>query len=197
MRPATAARHVLITLATTWLFLSPTHARTPEAAARLIARFHMQPVPAEGGWFAQLLRTDETIDGSALPARYNKIRHPISTAILYVETATGFSAIHRLKTDEVWHFYSGDPVHILLLTPDGHGREVTLDAQTPALVVPHNTWQGSAPAGPRGWSFVGTTMAPGFIPEDFEPGKRASLTQDYPEFQHQIAALTRTEATRP
>ncbi|GBR10730.1 cupin domain-containing protein [Acetobacter oeni] len=196
MRPARTAL-AITALVTSGLILSPTHARTPGAAASLIARFHMQPVPVEGGWFAQVQRTDETVDGAALPARYGNTRHPVSTAILYVETTIGFSALHRLKTDEVWHFYGGDPVHFLLLTPDGQAREASLDADNPALVVPRDVWQGSAPAGPRGWSFTGTTMAPGFIPQDFEPGQRDVLTRRYPASQRQIAALTRTGPVSP
>ncbi len=198
--PVRRAAPVLTTLATAWLILSPAHARTsaaPPEAASLIARFHMQPVPEEGGWFAQVQRTGETIDGTALPARYSGIRHPVSTAILYVETTTGFSALHRLKTDEVWHFYGGDPVHFLLLTPDGQSREAVLDAANPALVVPHDVWQGSTPSGPHGWSFTGTTMAPGFIPQDFELATRAALIREYPAAARQITALTRIEATRP
>jgi len=175
--------------------VSPTDAAIPmpAAAQALIKRYKMQRVPVEGGWFAQLQRTAETIPGSALPERYDGITHPLSTAILFVETRRDFSALHKLKTAEVWHFYSGDPAHLLLLRPDGIAEEIVLDRDHPAYVVPENVWQGSAPVGPGGWSFVGTTMAPGFIPEDFQPGERKALSQRYPAFRKQITALTRTK----
>jgi len=165
----------------------------PAAAQALIKHYKMQRIPAEGGWFAQLQRTTETISGSALPDRYDGIAHPLSTAILFVETRQDFSALHKLKTAEIWHFYSGDPVHLLLLHPDGIAEDVVLDRDHPAYVVPENVWQGSSPVGPAGWSFVGTTMAPGFIQEDFQLGERKTLSQRYPAFRKQITALTRTK----
>jgi len=168
-------------------------AQIPAAAQALINRYNMQPVPVEGGWFSQLQRTTETIAGSALPARYAGVTHPLSTAILFVETRRDFSALHTLKTAEIWHFYAGDPVHLLLLHPDGRGQSITLDRDHPAYVVPEGVWQGSAPIGPAGWSFVGTTMAPGFIPEDFQLGERKALSERYPAFRKQITALTRVK----
>lgn len=168
-------------------------AQIPAAAQALINRYKMQPVPVEGGWFSQLQRTTETIAGSALPARYDGVTHPLSTAILFVETRRDFSALHSLKTAEIWHFYAGDPVHLLLLHPNGQGESITLDKDHPAYVVPEDVWQGSAPAGPSGWSFVGTTMAPGFIPEDFQLGERNALSERYPAFRKQISALTRVK----
>lgn len=165
----------------------------PAAAQALIKHYKMQRIPAEGGWFAQLQRATETIPGSALPDRYDGIAHPLSTAILFVETRQDFSALHKLKTAEIWHFYSGDPVHLLLLHPDGIAENVVLDHDHPAYVVPENVWQGSSPVGPAGWSFAGTTMAPGFIQEDFQLGERKILSQRYPAFRKQITTLTRTK----
>ncbi|WP_346344400.1 cupin domain-containing protein [Gluconobacter wancherniae] len=191
-------RFVAIGMLVCALNITAAYARgTQDNAQEWIARFDMRPVPVEGGWFAQVLRTPETIPGSALPSRYAGVAHPASTAILYVETRKGFSALHRLKTDEVWHFYGGDPIRLLLLYPDGHGKTVLLDRHHPFFVVPEGVWQGSAPVGSEGWSVAGTTMAPGFIDSDFEIGDRASLSRSYPAFRSQISALTRTEVFKP
>ncbi|GAL99104.1 hypothetical protein AA0312_0555 [Acetobacter tropicalis NRIC 0312] len=177
--------------------LADTDGSMPSAARSLMMQYHMQPIPVEGGWFSQLQRTPETIPGAALPARYAGVTHPISTAILLLETRSGFSALHRLRTAEVWHFYKGDTIHLLLLYPDGSIRHVKLNAGNPAFVVPEGVWQGSAPEGPLGWAFAGTTMAPGFIPNDFEPGNRAQLSRLYPSASQEITALTREKAITP
>ncbi|MCG4259499.1 cupin domain-containing protein [Acetobacter senegalensis] len=169
----------------------------PPEAQRLIVHYHMQPIPVEGGWFSQLQRTPETIPGAVLPARYAGVTHPISTAILLLETRSGFSALHRLKTAEIWHFYKGDAIHLLLLYPDGSIKRVILNSENPAFVVPEGVWQGSTPEGPLGWAFAGTTMAPGFIPDDFEAGERTQLSRLYPAATKDIKALTREKAPTP
>jgi mannose-6-phosphate isomerase-like protein (cupin superfamily) len=94
---------------------------------------------------------------------------------------------------------------MLLLYPDGHGRNVTLGAnvlagESPQLTVPRGVWQGSAPraSAPGSYSFVGTQMSPAFDAADFEIGYRDELQRSYPAFANEITHLTRTEfASRP
>lgn len=166
----------------------------PVAAQMLISERHMQQVPQEGCWYVQSWRSPENITGKALPARYRGRAHPLGTAIEVVETAEDFSALHRLATDEIWHFYGGAPLEFLLLFPDGHATRSILDASHPVLTVPHGVWQGSRPLPGSGitWSHAGTTMAPGFIPEDFEIADRATLQQHYPAEASAIEAFLHT-----
>jgi predicted cupin superfamily sugar epimerase len=122
-----------------------------------------------------------------------------------VETEADFSAMHRLQTDEVWHFYGGAPIDMLLLYPDGHGRKITLGTnvlagELPQFTVPHGVWQGSAPRGTseRTYSFAGDQLSPGFDYADFEMGYRDALERAYPAFTRDIQRLTRVEfATSP
>jgi mannose-6-phosphate isomerase-like protein (cupin superfamily) len=113
--------------------------------------------------------------------------------------------MHKLKTDELWHFHIGDPIELLLLHPDGRDEVVVLGVdvlagQHPQFTVPAGVWMGARPikATPEAYGFFGTTMAPGFDYADFEPGYRDELQKAYPARKALIAELTRAElATRP
>jgi predicted cupin superfamily sugar epimerase len=126
------------------------------------------------------------------------------SAIYTLQTKEDFSALHLLQTDEIWHFYGGDPLEVLLLYPDGHGETAiigpdVLHGQHPQFVVPRGVWQGSRPIGPGpdSYTFFGNTLAPGFEYADFAIGYRDELQKQYPKFAAQIAEFTRAEfATR-
>lgn len=168
-------------------------------AQKLIQHFKMQKIPAEGPWFTVTYRSQDMLDAQSLPVRY-KGNRAAGTAIYAVQTKEDFSAMHKLNTDEIWHFYGGDPLEMLLLYPDGHGEVVVIgpdvfSGQYPQFVVPQDVWQGSAPmgAGPAAYSFFANTLAPGFDFEDFEMGYRDELQERYPQFADHIARLTRAE----
>ena len=119
-------------------------------AGRLIAHFKMQRIPEEGAWFAVTYTSGDELAGAALPPRYAGHAHAAGGAIVAVITARDFSAMHRLQTDEVWHFYGGAPLKLLLLYPDGKGRTVTLGThvlrgEVAQFTVPKGVWQGAAP----------------------------------------------------
>jgi predicted cupin superfamily sugar epimerase len=166
-------------------------------AERVIRHFGLVPLPGEGGMFRQSYVAGEQIPHHALPARYLRDK-PFSTAIYYLLTdaSDSFSALHRLPTDEVYHFYAGDPVGMLLLHPDGQGERVRLGADflggaQVQLVVPRGTWQGARLVPGGSWTLLGTTMAPGFTDADYEAGERADLLARYPAFSAEILNLTR------
>ena len=173
---------------------------TPEGPAQnLIQHFKMQKIPAEGPWFTVTYRSLDRLDAQSLPLRYKGDR-VAGTAIYAVQTKEDFSAMHKLATDEIWHFYGGDPLEMLLLYPDGHGEVVMVGpdvfkGQHPQFVIPRDVWQGSIPigAGPEPYSFFGNTLAPGFEFDDFEMGYRDQLQNQYPQFAAHIARLTREE----
>ena len=108
-------------------------------AGTLVRRFHMAPIPQEGAWFGVTYTSNDRIEGAGLPARYGGQSRRISSAIVALETPRDFSALHRLQSDEVWHFYSGTPLTMLLLYPDGHGETVTLGANVGAGQLPQVT----------------------------------------------------------
>jgi predicted cupin superfamily sugar epimerase/mannose-6-phosphate isomerase-like protein (cupin superfamily) len=172
----------------------------PGAAGRLIAHFQMKRIPQEGAWYSVTYTSEDLLDGALLPPRYAGRPHAAGGAIVVVVTPRDFSALHRLATDEVWHFYSGSPLGLLLLYPDGTGRTVTLGnnvsgGELPQFTVPKGVWQGAAPVTSTapGFSFVGTQMSPGFDAGDFEIGYRDELVRRYPAFAAGIGRLTRAE----
>jgi len=157
----------------------------------------LEPLPGEGGYFRQTWRAHERVAAGALGARYPRETR-VGTAIYYLVTDDpgGFSALHRLPTDEVYHFYLGDPVEQVLLHADGRSEVVVLGPDLAAgqhvqHVAPRDTWQGTRLVPGGRWALLGTTMAPGFDPGDFEIGRRAVLEQLYPDRAERIRSLTR------
>lgn len=164
---------------------------------QIIRQLGLEPLPGEGGMFRQSYIADEGIPHGALPGRYPADK-PMCTAIYYLLTdaADSFSALHLLPTDEIFHFYAGDPVEMLLLHPDGRGQRVRLgsdfmNGEHVQFVVRRDVWQGSRVAPGGKWALLGTTMAPGFTPSDYTGGARAELVARYPDFATWIRRLTR------
>jgi predicted cupin superfamily sugar epimerase/mannose-6-phosphate isomerase-like protein (cupin superfamily) len=168
-------------------------------AAELIKHFNMARIPQEGPWFTLTYSSSDTLPRAGLPQRYDGSR-AAGSAIIAIITRAEFSAMHRLKTDEVWHFYGGDPLQLLVLHPNGSGEVVVLGSDVLAgqklqYVVPRGSWQGSLPLG-KGqdrYSMIGDTLAPSFDYSDFEMGYRTELQQAYPGYAGLIAQLTRNE----
>ncbi len=157
-------------------------------AEELIAALDLKPLPVEGGYYRETYRSEVRLpDGRSA-----------STAIFYLLTPDTFSALHRLPCDEVYHFYLGDPVELLLLDPrTGRGSVVTagpdvLAGQSPQVVVPRGVWQGSALRPGGRVALLGTTVAPGFEFADYEAGDQAALTAAFPDFADRIRRLTRS-----
>ncbi len=164
--------------------------------AELIARLGLRPLPREGGWFAPVWRSEQRLAGAALPARYGGGERVAASSILYLLAGHEFSALHRLRSDEVWHFHAGDAVELFRLDPaNGSGSWARLGAavlagDAPQLVVRHGVWQGARLAAGGRWALVGCTMAPGWDEADFDLGRRADLVATWPQFAGVIAGLT-------
>lgn len=170
--------------------------KTP-TAAQLIEYLGLEPLTIEGGLFRQTYVAAESLAADALPQRYRGPRS-FGGAIYYLlsSEADSFSALHRLETDEIYHFYLGDPVEMLLLHADGSGERIVLgpdvlSGQRVQFVVPRDVWQGSRVLAGGSFALMGTTMAPGFDLADWAEGKRDELLRQYPEHAELIRALTR------
>ena len=164
---------------------------------RLRQLYHLESLPGEGGLFRQTYRSAEQVERGCLPERYMESR-PFGTAILYLLNTDPdcFSALHSLPTDEVYHFYMGDPVEMLLLYPDGHSQHILLghdifSGQQVQFVVPGGVWQGSHLLDGGQYALIGTTMAPGYVDSDYIGGTREELTRLFPQEVNLIQRLTR------
>ena len=161
---------------------------------QLIQQYNLQKHP-EGGWYAETYKSDELVQGAALPKRFNGDRS-FSTAIYFLLEQGNFSAFHRIKSDECWHFYAGDPLHVYVIEQSGRLKTTILgnDFQNGQLfqyVVPANCWFASRPAPGSSHSFVGCTVSPGFEFEDFELADTGELSSLYPQHETIIKELCR------
>lgn len=165
----------------------------PEAD-EYIAQLGLKPHP-EGGFFRETYRCPETIAQAHLPARFSGARSFV-TAIYFLLRSQDFSALHRMRQDELWHFYDGTTLHIAVIDPQGALSTIRLGRDLAAgevlqAVVPGGCLFGARVAAANSFTLVGCTVAPGFDFADFEMPSRASLLADYPQHRDVIAALTR------
>lgn len=149
----------------------------------------------EGGYYRETYRAELSIAREALPPQFTGPRL-VSTAIYFLLDGENFSAFHRLRSDELWHFYSGSPIAVHVLAPDGGYSEIQLGSDPDAgevwqAVVKAGHWFASRVRDPKSFALAGCTVAPGFDFADFELGKRAELVRLYPQHRCLIESLTR------
>jgi len=166
----------------------------PKEAKYWIEKLQLEAHP-EGGYFRQTYRSEVSIAREALPAGFAGAR-AASTAIYFLLEGENFSAFHRLRSDEVWHFYAGDPLVVHVIEPEGNYSSILLGCDLEAGqvlqgVVRAGCWFASHVADWNSFSVVGCTVAPGFEFDDFELGKRAELVATYPQHREFIHRLTR------
>lgn len=148
-------------------------------AEQLIEKLALAPLPGEGGYYRETYRSASRVTEDG--------KHH-GTAIYFLITPGQFSSLHRLPTDEVWHFYLGDPVEQWRLTDEGSSEVVILGQDilaTPAqqcqTVVPAHTWQGTRLVPGGAFALLGTTMAPGFDFDDLELANIEELLRHHPQ----------------
>lgn len=145
----------------------------------------MTPLPVEATFFAQTYRSAET---------YGEAPAGTAGVGLFCTEPPSRSLFHRLAFDEIWHFYAGDPLRLVLLHPDGLAEDVFLGdplaGHTAQHVVPAGSWQAGEVATGGSWSFFGVTMAPGFTGACFEGGRAEDLLRTHPARAEDIERLS-------
>lgn len=164
------------------------------SAADYVSALKLEPHP-EGGFYSRTYVSDEQIPATALPARFGANRF-ISTAIYFLLEGKDYSAFHRIKSDELWHFYTGDDLHIYVIHPDGRGEVLLLGNDLAngygfQQVVQAGCWFASKPANENSFSLVGCTVAPGFDFADFEMANQEELLLQYPQHGEWVKHLCR------
>jgi len=140
----------------------------------LIDRFGLEPLPVEGVLFAR------TYGGAAWSAGVG----------LFCDEPPSRSSFHRLAFDELWHFYAGDPLRLVLLHPDGSDEEVVLGTVRIQQLVPAGVWQAGELVAGGTWALFGCTVAPGYTDDCFEGGVTADLLASHPARAADIERLT-------
>ncbi len=162
------------------------------SADDVIRLLDLKELPQEGGLFRETYRSSEILPADALPRCTG--RRCLCTDIFYLLRPGMVSHLHRLASDEVYHFQLGQAVTMLHLYPDGSSKLLTLGSDLAAgqqlqVVVPRNVWQGAfLPSGE--FALMSVTVAPGFEYADFEVGQRAELIAQYPDQAEAITRLT-------
>jgi hypothetical protein len=159
-------------------------------AAEIKTLLNLQPHPIEGGFFRRTYTSTGSVD---LP----RGSRAMGTAIYYLLEPGTFSEMHVLESDEMFHFYLGDPVEMLQLNPDGSSALVTLGpdlhaGQQVQLVVPAGVWQGTRLIGEGKVALLGCTVTPGFDFADYRNASYAELAEKWPAEAERIRALTRS-----
>jgi len=159
-----------------------------------IEKYDLLPHP-EGGYYAETYRSGELINQNALPDRFGGNRS-FSTGIYFLLESEDFSAFHRIKSDEMWHFYSGEALEIFVIHPDTRVLKTIKLGSDPEngevfqAVIPAGSWFASKPMAGSSYCLVGCTVAPGFDFLDFEMADRRVFSELFPEYESLITALT-------
>lgn len=164
-------------------------------AEQIIKKLELKPLPGEGGYYRETYRSTEKAKAIRSNGESGPLRH-MSTAIFYLVTPDNFSAIHRISSDEVFHFYGGDPVEMIQISDNGEFIIHTLGAniledESPQVVVPQGVWQGLRLKDGGSWALLGTTVSPGFEFVDFELGTRNQMLELFPKLKKVIELYTR------
>ena len=158
-----------------------------------IKKLGLKPHP-EGGYYREVYHSDEIILKEHLPSRYESHRS-FSTSIYFLLKKSQISKFHRLKSDEIWHFYSGSSLFIYIIEEKGKLQKIKLgpDAENREqfqYAVKRGSWFGAEISNKNSYSLIGCTVAPGFDFKDFKLGKQPQLLKKFPEYKDIIKKLT-------
>jgi uncharacterized protein len=167
-----------------------------KAAKNYIEKLRLQPHP-EGGYYREVYRSEEIVNSEYLPDRYGK-SHAFATSIYFLLEGDQVSVLHRLKSDEIWHFYDGSTIDIYIFDQSGKMRIESLGkdlnrGECSQVAIPKGHWFGAELKDKNSFAFIGCTVAPGFEFEDFEIGDKKFLLKLYPEYSEIIKKLTKLE----
>jgi len=161
----------------------------------LIAMLGLERHP-EGGYYRETYRSEESIAEENLPERFSGGARPFSTAIYFLLADDDFSALHRIKSDEIWHYHSGEILVIHEFDQSGqytrHRLGNACDAEVSfQVVVKAGSWFGATLERAARYTLVGCTVSPGFDFRDFELADRAEMLRLFPDFEEILERLTR------
>ncbi|HQO02357.1 MAG TPA: cupin domain-containing protein [Spirochaetota bacterium] len=156
-----------------------------------IEKLSLEPHP-EGGYYREVYRSDEMIQRESLPGRFTGPR-ACATSIYFLLPRGEVSRLHRLKSDELWYFFTGADIRVHMISEEGEYDSFVLGTSEGGVfqaVVPRGWWFGASVEGGGAYSLVGCAVAPGFAFEDFEMGDRETLLRRYPRHREIIITLT-------
>ncbi len=150
----------------------------------------------EGGYYKEVYRSDESINQNSLPERFRGTRC-LATSIYFLLKGDEFSAFHKIKSDEIWHFHAGTTLTLFIINKEGELLNYMLGANFEnkeqfQITIPKESWFAAKVNNPKSFTLVGCTVAPGFDFSDFELAKKDDLIQDFPEHKELIDSLCKS-----
>lgn len=161
---------------------------SPQNATDWISQLNLQPHP-EGGYYKEVFRSADRVQR----AGSDVLRH-VCTSIYYLLENTEYSGFHRIKSDEIWYFHKGVPLHIHVITASGEHQILELSdasAGRLSMVVPAGLWFAAEIPSKEGYALVSCAVAPGFEFSEFEMADRAELQKTYPAYAELFDRLCR------
>ena len=160
----------------------------------IIDYLNLTPHP-EGGYFKETYRSKQSIINSELWEGAKGSRN-YSTGIYFMLENQQFSAFHKIRQDEMWHFYMGASILIHMINKEGEYKLITIGNKINKgeffqYVIPANTWFASELKDKKGFSLCGCTVSPGFDFNDFEMPSRKFLIEKFPKQKKIISRLTK------
>ncbi len=166
-----------------------------QTVQKLIDKLDLQPHP-EGGYFKETYRSPVKINSEALGKNYDGNRN-VSTCIYFMLTSETFSAFHKINQDEIWHFYTGSPISLHIISEEGEHSEILIGCemdknQVPQAVVNGGSYFAAKVTEANSYALVGCTVAPGFDFKDFYLPSQEELTAKFPKHKRLIEQFTRS-----
>jgi predicted cupin superfamily sugar epimerase len=163
-------------------------------AAFIVEKLRLEPHP-EGGFYRETYRSEGILPAGVLPTAFSGDRN-FATSIYFLIEKDNFSALHKIKSDETWHFYYGDALEVVEIDPSGRLTKTLIGkalekGEVFQYTVKAGNWFGSRVANGGSFSLVGCAVAPGFDFDDFEMGDKEALISKFPEHTSIITELAR------
>jgi uncharacterized protein len=168
-------------------------------ADEIKARLGLERRPT-GGFVAETYRSPLRMPTLALPEPYESGR-PYASVFYFLVTPEAWIVMHRIRGDQLYHHYLGDPLEVLMLCPDGGGAVVTVGSDLksgmrPQLLIPGGTFHASRLiGGEAGYALLASTEWPGVEPPDVEDGNIEALAEAYPDFREEIYSFAKSSMT--
>lgn len=165
-----------------------------DKAKIIVEKLCLQPHP-EGGYFKEVYRAEDKIEMASLPIRFSGDRN-FCTSIYFMLAGNDKSHFHRIKSDEIWHFYAGTALILHQIEANGNysrikiGNEI-LSGETPQAIIPHGNWFAAEVEDKNSYALVGCTVSPGFDFADFELAEQKDLCEKFPQHSDMIKRFTK------
>jgi predicted cupin superfamily sugar epimerase len=156
-----------------------------------INKLNLKPHP-EGGYFSEIYKSDICVDKNDLPDEFNDCRSLV-TSIYYLLSGNDISRFHRLKSDEIWHYYDGSALLLHIIDEKGNLTKQILGNDkddNPVIIIKKNQWFAAEIKDKSAFSLTGCTVSPGFDFDDLEFAATEKLIKLYPQHSAVIKRFT-------